>query len=90
MEGGELTESTLGAAIGILLRWARCEEVMESGAVKDGVRKCWPRETRSDLTVARAMGPRRQRPDPVHRRAWGVCPSALDPKLDPTGVLSLM
>lgn len=90
MEGGELTESTLGATFGILLRWARYEEVMESGAVKDGVRKYWPCETRSDLTVACAMGPRRQRLDPVCRRAWGVCPSALDPKLDATGVSSLM
>lgn len=90
MEGGELTESTLVAAIGILLRWARCKEVVESGAVKDGVRKCWPCETRSDLTVVCAVGPRRQRLDPVYRRAWDVCPSALDAKLDPTGVSSLM
>ena len=32
MEGGELTKSTLGAAVGILVKWARFEEVMESGA----------------------------------------------------------
>ena len=90
MEGGELTKSTLGAAVGILVKWARFEEVMESGAVKNRVRKCWPCETRSDLTVACPVGPRRPRLDPVHRRAWSVCASALDPKLDPTGVSSLM
>ena len=90
MEGGELTKSTLGATVDILLRWARFEEVMESGTVKDRVRKCWLCETRSDLTVARPVGPRIQRLDPVHRRAWSVCASALDPMLDPTGVSSLM
>lgn len=44
VEGGELTKSTLGAAVGVLLRRARFEEVMESGAVKGGVGKCQPFE----------------------------------------------
>lgn len=58
--------------------------------MNNGLRKCWPWEAGSDFAVARPVGPQRQRPDSVLRLSWGVCVSALDPRLDPTGMYFLM
>lgn len=58
--------------------------------MNDGLRKCWPWEAGPDFAVACPVGPQRQRPDSVLRLSWGVCVSALDPKLDPTGMYFLM